>query len=915
MSRLARNRFVHAHNGNKGHWIYYHSEYHYLPSNLRSIQVANSYFEQSSQFVSINNEVVALLDNHTGHWQYIDRPFTIFNTHVDIVICSTSSVLVTSKPVVKGRVLVFGTKNAFVKSIYSVASITNRFVVYEQSQNSIRAIPKDADNYGRAIPKAIGHWAIPDQIDDSNSFDCSLSPIDDIKIHYPDIHSNELSCQSCCHTFQLNRCNPSFTHDANLSFAFEPENSNSMTRAIPKGHSRNGRAIPKADGHWAIPDQKSKHRISCSFCDTSTKFVEVSRQSLSRQFLVPVPFIFGMFIYRIKMCVGHVIVWYRRRHKFYKIALFGQRCSLALKACNDMAASGMLGRQELKSFKSSLKALRFDYRSFCSPVDEHIRASGEGSARHERRSMYRSCCSAIRHGSNRAFTVLSCPLKKVQGLKPNSGAVTEFSPSGRFYNKLKFTPSPIPSNPTPSPSPLIFGQADCRGIFKVDKTRLITFATLNVEGLYNSFKYSLIKELMISRQIDVLCIQETHGKVHDTFDSNGFRFFFSGSPKEPHAGVGFVVSPRFRFSIKSFKPHSSRIAEITIMSSPRMIKLYSVYAPSMMSTTHTPEEDTQRKDEFWQQLTSIVCSNTVYFPIVAGDLNSRLVGQYNSDKIGNNLFGKEPTTVNPQYTPNCEYLLEFLDTTSLYIPSTFSNLLPSRLITYKEIDCAPGYSSSNPRPGDFSVLDYFLFPEFAKSVNPTVRSFPHVPFPSRHFLLTCQFSTKMLPKIKQPITAQRFLKPEGDEIIAFHHSLDSRLVLPIDSYDLEFYTDGSCPSNTEVSQSNPAGWAFTFRDLNQLENWTDSNGTVITKTEDDRYVGALVGSNNVAELQALLEALDYIIRNDLRQNIIIWTDSDYSLKVALGIYHPVKNFELAHKLQLLFLTAVKTGFNVTISKC
>ena len=189
----------------------------------------------------------------------------------------------------------------------------------------------------------------------------------------------------------------------------------------------------------------------------------------------------------------------------------------------------------------------------------------------------------------------------------------------------------------------------------------------------------------------------------------------SGSPVDTHAGVGFVVSPKFRFFVQAFKPINSRICELTINSSPRLIKLYSVYAPSMMSSQHSPEEDTQRKDDFWQALTTATLSNTPYFPIIAGDLNTRLTAKHTSPKIGPCLFGKEPVYESTQHIPNSEYLLEFLDTNAMFLPSTFRNLLNSRRITYKEIDCSEDYSSSNPKPGDFSVLDYFFFPDFCSS--------------------------------------------------------------------------------------------------------------------------------------------------------------------------------------------------------
>ena len=75
------------------------------------------------------------------------------------------------------------------------------------------------------------------------------------------------------------------------------------------------------------------------------------------------------------------------------------------------------------------------------------------------------------------------------------------------------------------------------------------------------------------------------------------------------------------------------------------------------------------------------------------------------------------------------------------------------------------------------------------------------------------------------------------------------------------YTDGACPDQYNIRVANPAGWGFTHC-CNYV--WTDSWGPAGQKLDL-----SLVGSNNTAELQALLEALDYIARHKKHHGITL----------------------------------------------
>ena len=97
----------------------------------------------------------------------------------------------------------------------------------------------------------------------------------------------------------------------------------------------------------------------------------------------------------------------------------------------------------------------------------------------------------------------------------------------------------------------------------------------------------------------------------------------------------------------------------------------------------------------------------------------------------------------------------------------------------------------------------------------------------------------------------------------------------------ESYTDGSCPNQYQVCVGNPAGWGFT---IHQPPGWLDAWGPVA-----QNLANPIPGSNNTAELQALLEALDYIARHQKHLRITslnLYTDSQLAFDFLHGLSIP-----------------------------
>ena len=91
-------------------------------------------------------------------------------------------------------------------------------------------------------------------------------------------------------------------------------------------------------------------------------------------------------------------------------------------------------------------------------------------------------------------------------------------------------------------------------------------ASWNVEGLSDA-KLIQLQRVMVSRNIKVLCLQETHvAKSEYRVTEEGFLLIQSGrrDDERESAGVGFLVAPDVRRSVIGFCQMSRRIAYVKL---------------------------------------------------------------------------------------------------------------------------------------------------------------------------------------------------------------------------------------------------------------------------------------------------------------------------------------------------------------
>jgi ribonuclease HI len=109
-------------------------------------------------------------------------------------------------------------------------------------------------------------------------------------------------------------------------------------------------------------------------------------------------------------------------------------------------------------------------------------------------------------------------------------------------------------------------------------------------------------------------------------------------------------------------------------------------------------------------------------------------------------------------------------------------------------------------------------------------------------------------------------------------------------FSMQAFTDGSALGN---SQNSFAGSAVYFPSLKIL----------LSKS--------FRGTNNHAELTAIEMALEYTLQNSLATSLLIFTDSQYSIKAATGVNRARKNFDLIMRIKELMKKIVVKYEHIT----
>ena len=445
-----------------------------------------------------------------------------------------------------------------------------------------------------------------------------------------------------------------------------------------------------------------------------------------------------------------------------------------------------------------------------------------------------------------------------------------------------------------------------------------------MEGLREVAKYDLLLNFCTTNKISLLCVQETKTNSSYTFQKQGWEILLSGTPKDVHHGVGLFVSPSLRSHVRDFKPHSSRICEITFDTLPHPITVVNIYAPS---TVETPELDRERKSQFWEELEDLLLShpNSSHI-LILGDCNARLDPNIDPTQthVGSHVVGRRQTIPDTE-RDNALFLIDLLESHGLEAPQTFCSLPFKQRVSYKEMTCQDPLIEHTD-VADWTTLDYALAPPHFRDVFTFEGSKFQQLVNSRHLPLLFSLKTRFIPSPPKADISKR----DYTQLSSFYTDLETSL---LDKTENKFafthppsttiiaYTDGSCPNNRTVSFDNPAGWGFAVTSGSSLSThppvdstWLQSWGKV--RSTPTQYLPELPGSNNTGELKALIELFDFLLCHSAFRPgdaLIIYTDSQYALSLLLGSSLPTTHQQLVVLAQKYY-TALRCLYRVTLRK-
>ncbi len=132
---------------------------------------------------------------------------------------------------------------------------------------------------------------------------------------------------------------------------------------------------------------------------------------------------------------------------------------------------------------------------------------------------------------------------------------------------------------------------------------------------------------------------------------------------------------------------------------------------------------------------------------------------------------------------------------------------------------------------------------------------------------------------------------------------------------IHIYADGSCMN---IDGAARAGWGIVI--VQGDDGLGRGRGTIIEEThgvvqtdpESEAWDGALLASNNTAELTALLEALRWTMQYEGGEEVMIRCDSMYAMEIAEERWKAKANLELVDVVRAA-LSAARVGRDVDLN--
>ncbi|XP_071500369.1 craniofacial development protein 2-like [Diadema antillarum] len=148
----------------------------------------------------------------------------------------------------------------------------------------------------------------------------------------------------------------------------------------------------------------------------------------------------------------------------------------------------------------------------------------------------------------------------------------------------------------------------------------------DIEQINDARKIAVIDKELSRLNADIACLQETRLADSGSIKEANYTFFWKGlSQDDPRQhGVGLAVKNSLVFTIEPPTGGTERILTLRLSTTVGFINIFSIYAPTLCSTSAT-------KDQFYEELDEMISripsTEGLY---LLGDFNARVGADYNT---------------------------------------------------------------------------------------------------------------------------------------------------------------------------------------------------------------------------------------------------------------------------------------------
>ena len=181
-----------------------------------------------------------------------------------------------------------------------------------------------------------------------------------------------------------------------------------------------------------------------------------------------------------------------------------------------------------------------------------------------------------------------------------------------------------------------------------------------------------VVELMKTRRVDILCVQETRWKGNKAKElGEGYKLYYSGATIRGRNGVGIIVSEKMKQYVLEVRREGDRMMIVRVSYGEYQVNVVSAYAPQ----SGAPEEC---KEEFWEALESLIEELPGEERVIVGvDLNGHIgTSNIGVERIHGGFGVGQPNT-------DGERVVDFAVSFDLAIANTFFKKREEHYITYK----------------------------------------------------------------------------------------------------------------------------------------------------------------------------------------------------------------------------------------